>query len=107
MTVDQLLQLKDLNDNFLINFQQIKEGTDLILLGKPVRFADDMQAPATDSLSLAYGDFRVGYTIVDRLGMRVLRDPFTDKPFIKFYATKRVGGDVTNYESIKLLKLAT
>ncbi len=76
------------------------------LLGVPVIQAADMPAPATDSLSVAFGDFSQAYQIVDRTGIRVLRDPFTDKPFVKFYTTKRVGGDVTNFDAIKLLKLA-
>jgi HK97 family phage major capsid protein len=75
------------------------------LLGKPVYMADDMQAAASNSLSIAYGNFKVGYQIVDRKGITILRDPYTAKPFVKFYATKRVGGDVINFEAIKLLKL--
>ncbi|PIR33987.1 MAG: phage major capsid protein [Alphaproteobacteria bacterium CG11_big_fil_rev_8_21_14_0_20_44_7] len=76
------------------------------LLGVPVAQATDMPVAASDSLSVALGDFKRGYKIVDRIGMRVLRDPFTDKPFVKFYTTKRVGGEVVNFEAIKLLKLA-
>ena len=78
---------------------------ELTVLGKPVLFANDMPAVAVDALAIAYGDFGRGYTIVDRMGIRVLRDPFTDKQFVKFYTTKRVGGAVTNYQSIKLQKL--
>ncbi|HCZ48506.1 MAG TPA: phage major capsid protein, partial [Gammaproteobacteria bacterium] len=59
-----------------------------------------------DSFSIAFGNFRVGYTIVDRQGIRVLRDPYTSKPFVKFYTTKRVGGDVTNFDAIKLVKFS-
>lgn len=81
-------------------------GSDDTLLGVPVRQAADMPTAASDSLSVALADFQRAYTIVDRLGIRVLRDPFTDKPFIKFYTTKRVGGDVVNFDAIKLLKLA-
>lgn len=76
------------------------------LLGYEVTKAQDMPAVATDSLSLAFGDFKEGYQIVDRIGVRTLRDPFTDKPFVKFYMTKRVGGGVTNFEAIKFLKFA-
>ncbi|MCP5362264.1 MAG: phage major capsid protein [Hyphomicrobiales bacterium] len=76
------------------------------LLGLPVIQAADMPTPATDSLSVAVADFSRAYQIVDRTGIRVLRDPFTDKPFVKFYSTKRVGGDVVNFEAIKLLKLS-
>ena len=70
-------------------------------------FAEDMPALAANSLSLAFGDFQDGYTIVDRLGIRMLRDPYTDKPNVKFYTTKRVGGDVVNFDAIKLMKFAT
>jgi len=98
--------LKDGQGRYLLNERLLAEGADIRLLGKPLFFADDMQSIATDSLSVAYGDYGVGYTIVDRMGIRVLRDPFTAKPFIKFYTTKRVGGDVSNYQAIKTLKLA-
>ena len=81
-------------------------GADDTLLGVPVRQATDMPVAATDSLSVALADFSRAYTIVDRIGIRTLRDPFTDKPFVKFYTTKRVGGDVVNFDAIKLLKLA-
>ncbi len=81
-------------------------GTPDTLLGVPVMQAADMPVAATDSLSVAVGDFRAGYLIVDRIGLRILRDPFTEKPFIKFYATRRVGGEVINFDAIKILKLA-
>ncbi|KKK95063.1 hypothetical protein LCGC14_2676570, partial [marine sediment metagenome] len=76
------------------------------LLGFPVAEGEDMPVIAADSLSVAFGDFREAYQIVDRFGIRVLRDPFTDKPNVIFYSTKRVGGDVVNFEAIKLLKFA-
>lgn len=98
--------LKDGTGRYLLNERLLAEGVDVRLLGKKLLFADDMQAAAADSLSVAYGDFGVGYTIVDRMGLRVLRDPYTSKPFIKFYTTKRVGGAVTNYQAIKIQKLA-
>ncbi|MFO0389883.1 MAG: phage major capsid protein [Alphaproteobacteria bacterium] len=76
------------------------------LMGVPVLMATDMPTAATGSLSIAVGDFKAGYQIVDRRGIRILRDPFTEKPFVKFYATKRVGGDVINSEAIKLMKFS-
>lgn len=76
------------------------------LMGVPVQMASDMPVAATNSLSIAVGDFQSAYQIVDRKGISILRDPFTEKPFVKFYATKRVGGDVVNFEAIKLMKLA-
>ena len=76
------------------------------LLGYPVRVDQYVPAMATDSLSLALGDFREAYTIVDRIGIRTLRDPYTAKPYVVFYSTKRTGGGATNYESCKFLKLS-
>ena len=66
---------------------------------------NDMPDVAADALAMVYGDFSVGYTIVDRIGFRVIRDNLTDKPNVKFYTTKRTGGDVTNYESLKIYQL--
>lgn len=76
------------------------------LLGVPVMQAADVPTPAADSLSVILADFKAAYQVVDRTGIRILRDPFTDKPFVKFYTTKRVGGDVVNFEAVKILKLA-
>lgn len=75
------------------------------LMGVPVKAASDMPNAAANSLSVAVGDFKAAYQIVDRQGIQVLRDPFTEKPYVKFYTTKRVGGDVVNFDAIKLLKL--
>ena len=61
---------------------------------------------ATNSLSIAFGDFKRGYLITDRQGIRLMRDAYTDKPNVKFYATRRVGGGVANFEAIKLMKFA-
>lgn len=69
-------------------------------------FSEDMPAIAANSLSLAFGDFGETYTIVDRTGIRLLRDPYTDKPNVKFYTTKRVGGDVVNFDAIKLMRFS-
>jgi HK97 family phage major capsid protein len=76
------------------------------LLGYPVIIDDDMPAIQADtaSTSIAFGDFLSGYQIVDRQGLRILRDPYTSKPFVEFYATKRTGGAVVDYDAIKLLK---
>ncbi len=105
-TFGDVSKLKAGNGEYLLNTMMLPEGATMTLLGKPVVFADDMQAVAADALAIAYGDFGVGYTIVDRLGIRVLRDPFTSKPNVIFYTTKRVGGAVTNYQAIKIQKLA-
>lgn len=76
------------------------------LLGYPVVEAEDMPDIAADSLSIAFGNFRAGYLIAERTETQILRDPFTNKPFVHFYATKRVGGQVANSEAIKLMKFS-
>ena len=76
------------------------------LLGYPVVEAEDMPDVAADSLSIAFGNFRAGYLIAERTETQILRDPFTNKPFVHFYATKRVGGQVSNSEAIKLLRFS-
>lgn len=76
------------------------------LLGYPVVEAEDMPDIAADSLSVAFGNFRTGYLIAERTETQILRDPFTNKPFVHFYATRRVGGQVANSEAIKLLKFS-
>jgi HK97 family phage major capsid protein len=74
------------------------------LMGYPVVEAEDMPDVATDSLSVAFGDFNRGYLVVDRIGIRMLRDPYSAKPYVLFYTTKRVGGGVQDFDAIKLLK---
>ena len=76
------------------------------LMGYPVVEAEDMPDVATDSLAVAFGDFQRGYLVVDRIGIRVLRDPYSAKPYVLFYTTKRVGGGVQDFEAIKLLKFS-
>lgn len=76
------------------------------LLGYPVRIDQYIPTIATGSLSLAFGDFREAYTIVDRIGVRTLRDPYTAKPYVRFYSTKRTGGGAINTEAVKFLKFA-
>ena len=79
-------------------------GTRATLLNFPVVEAEDMPEIGTDSLSIAFGDFRRGYLIVDRQGLRILRDPYSAKPYVLFYTTKRVGGGVQDFDAIKFLK---
>lgn len=76
------------------------------LLGYNVAIDQYVPALATDSLSLAFGDVREAFQIVDRLGIRTLRDPFTAKPYVVFYTTKRTGSGVVNFEAVKFLKFA-
>lgn len=100
----QVRQLKDGNGQYLWQ-PGLTAGNPDTLLSRPVKWAADMPVAASNSLSIALGDFKKGYQIVDRIGIRTLRDPFTAKPYVKFYTTKRVGGDVINFEAIKLMKL--
>jgi HK97 family phage major capsid protein len=76
------------------------------LMGYPIAEAEEMPDIAASSYSIAIGDFRSGYLVVDRIGTRVLRDPYSAKPYVLFYTTKRVGGGVQNFEAIKLVKFA-
>lgn len=73
------------------------------LLGFPIVEAEAMPNAGAGSLSVAFGDFRRGYLVVDRAGLRVLRDPYSAKPYVLFYTTKRVGGGVQDFDAIKLL----
>lgn len=96
-------KMKDGQGNYLWAPPSGADGVATIL-GKPVLTDDYMPGLAANSFSVAIANFQRAYTVIDRLGTRVLRDPFTKKPFVGFYTTKRVGGGVTNFEAIKLLK---
>ncbi|MEZ5853955.1 MAG: phage major capsid protein [Hyphomicrobiaceae bacterium] len=76
------------------------------LLGHGVAEAEDMPDIAADATAIAFGDFRRGYLVVDRVGIRILRDPYSSKPYVLFYTTKRVGGGIQDFAAIKLLKFA-
>ncbi|MFZ5762841.1 MAG: phage major capsid protein [Thermodesulfobacteriota bacterium] len=104
-TLETVRKLKDTTGAYIWR-PGLEAGAPSLLLGKPVETDDNMPAIAANALAIAYGDFRRGYMIADRVGIRVLRDPFTAKPYVLFYMTKRVGGGVTNFEAIKLLKIA-
>lgn len=99
-------KLKDSDGAYLWS-PGIAAGQPASLLGYPVASFEDMPDPATDSLSIAVGDMREAYQIVDRLGIRTLRDPYSAKPYVEFYTTKRVGGDVVNFEALKLIEFTS
>lgn len=105
-TVLQSVRLLKATTNEYLWQPSLAAGSPDTLMGVPVQMAADMPVAAANSLSVAVGDFKAAYQIVDRQGITILRDPFTEKPFIKFYATKRVGGDVINFDAIKIMKLA-
>ena len=105
-TLQSVRLLKESTTNQYIWQPGLTAGTPDTLLGIPVAQAADMPIAASGSLSVALADFKQAYLIVDRIGLRTLRDPFTEKPFVKFYTTRRVGGEVVNSDAIKLLKLS-
>ncbi len=104
-TVALIRQFKDGDGTWL--WQPPTAESPELVLGKPAYTDDNMDAVAANKFPVAFGDFRRAYTITDRIGTRILRDPFTNKPFVHFYATKRVGGGITNFEAIKLLQIST
>ncbi|SPJ29472.1 phage major capsid protein [Falsiruegeria mediterranea] len=105
-TAGLIRKLKDADGRFLWS-DGLAAGEPARLMGYPVVIAEDMPDAATDSYSIAFGDFAAGYTVAERPDLRVLRDPFSAKPHVLFYATKRVGGDVSDFAAIKLLKFGT
>lgn len=105
-SVKAVRKLVDQNDQYLWQ-PGLQSGQPDSLLGKPLYQAADLAAIGANNLPVAFGDFRAGYQIVDRFGIRVLRDPYSSKPYIEFYTTKRVGGAVKNFEAIKLQKCST
>ncbi len=79
-------------------------GQPATLMNFPVIDAEQMPDIAANSYSIAFGDFKRGYIVLDRQGVRVLRDPYTAKPYVRFYTTKRVGGGIQDFDAIKLMK---
>lgn len=104
-TQSVIRKMKDADGNYLWQPSN-KAGDPPTLLGFPVAEAEEMPDIAANSLSIAFGDFRRGYLVVDRVGIRVLRDPFSAKPYVLFYTTKRVGGGVQDFDAIKVMKFA-
>jgi HK97 family phage major capsid protein len=104
-TAGHVRKLKD-NDGRFVWVDGIAMGEPARLMGYRVLIAEDMPDIADDSVSIAFGDFNAGYTVAERPDLRVLRDPFSAKPHVLFYATKRVGGAVSDFAAIKLLKFA-
>ncbi len=98
-------KLKDSTGNYLWQPAATADGK-ATLMGFDLVEAEAMPDIAANSLSIAFGDFKRGYLVVDRQGVNVLRDPYSAKPYVLFYTTKRVGGGVQNFDAIKLLKFA-
>jgi HK97 family phage major capsid protein len=104
-TQSTIRKFKDTAGNYLWQPPAVAGGR-ASLMTFPVVEAEDMPDVAANSYSVAFGDFNRGYLIVDRAGVTVLRDPYTAKPYVLFYTTKRVGGGVQDFDAIKLLKFA-
>ena len=104
-TQSSIRKFKDGSGNYLWQPPAIAGGR-ASLMTFPVIEAEDMPDVAANSFSVAFGDFNRGYLVVDRAGVTVLRDPYTAKPYVLFYTTKRVGGGVQDFDAIKLLKFA-
>lgn len=105
-TQGTIRKLKDADGNYVWQPATLAGGT-ATLMNFPIAEAEDMPDIGANSYSVAFGDFRRGYLVVDRVGIRVLRDPYSAKPYVLFYTTKRVGGGVQDFDAIKLLKFGT
>ena len=104
-TAGAVRKMKDADGRFMWS-DGLAAGEPARLMGYPVLICEDMPDIAANAYPVAFGDFVNGYTIAERPDLRVLRDPFSAKPHVLFYASKRVGGDITDYAAIKLLKIA-
>ena len=105
-TAGAVRKMRD-NDGRFLWSDGMAAGEPARLMGYPVLIAEDMPDITDNEYAIAFGDFRAGYTIAERPDLRVLRDPFSAKPNVLFYATKRVGGDVSDFSAIKLMKFGT
>lgn len=105
-TCAKIRTLKDGEGNYLWR-PGLAEGAPDVLLGKPVDYDDNVDDIGAGKYPVWFGNWKRAYLIVDRFGIRVLRDPYTNKPYVHFYTTKRVGGGVVMYEALKALKIAT
>jgi len=102
-TQASIRKIKDADGNYIWQ-PPAAVGQRAMLMGFPLVEAEDMPDIASDEMAVAFGDFRRGYLVVDRTGVSVLRDPYSAKPYVLFYTTKRVGGGVQDFDAIKLLK---
>lgn len=104
-TLALIRKLKDKDGQYLWLPHSLKEGGST-LLGYPVIVCDTMPMPEKGKSGIVFGNFKQAYQIVERQDMHVLRDPYSAKPYVEFYATKRVGGDVINFDALRLIQFA-
>lgn len=105
-TAGSVRKFKDGQNNYLWQ-DSIQKGQPAMLLGFPVEIDENMPDVGSGTFPIAFGNWELAYTIVDRQGIKMLTDPYTNKPFVMFYTTKRVGGGLANSEAVKLLKCST
>lgn len=101
----EIRKMKDSTNNYLWQ-PGLVAGQPSTIAGYPVYECEDVAAKAASSLSLVFANFKRAYTVVDRIGTRVIRDPFSNKPYVGFYTTKRVGGMLVDSEAVKVLQFA-
>jgi HK97 family phage major capsid protein len=104
-TLGALRKLKDGQGNYIWQPTYVA-GQPSTLLGRPVVDVPDMPNVGAGAVAALFGDMREAYLVIDRIGVRVLRDPYTNKPFVAFYVTKRVGGGVQNPDAMKAIVVA-
>ena len=102
-TLAMVRKMKD-KDGHYVWLPHVSQESSSTLLGYPVIICDAMPNPSKESLSIAFGNFKQAYQIVERQDIQLLRDPYSAKPYVEFYATKRIGGDVINFDAIKLIQ---
>lgn len=102
-TLSEIQKLRDGNGRFIWQ-QSLSESFGQTIFGIPIVCCSNMPSIKQNACAIAIGDFKAAYKIVDRMNINIMRDPYTEKPFVKFYAVKRVGGDVINQAAIKLAK---
>jgi len=105
-SVSAAMQLKNGSGDYILKPAMLASDPSTFILGSPVKMGPSMPAVAANSLSVIIADWQEFYTIVDRIGITIQRDPYTVKPFVEFYTRKRVGGDVVNFDAGKIGKIA-
>jgi HK97 family phage major capsid protein len=105
LTVAKIRKFKDGQGNYLWQ-PSLQANVAPTLLGYSAETDDNMPDVGANAYPLAFGDFKRAYLVIDRIGIRVLRDPFTSKPNVLFYTTKRVGGGIQNFEALKVMKIS-
>jgi HK97 family phage major capsid protein len=105
-TASQLDTLKDANGHYIWR-DSVAADVPPTLLGRPVYFSEDMDSVSAGTFPIAFANWKAAYVIADKPGVRWLRDPYSSKPSVLFYAYRRVGGGVADTDALKLMKIST